>query len=64
MDTFLCVIGLVLIIEGIPYFAFPEKMKTFLLKLPLVPDRTLRIFGTAAVATGLMLIYIARKIIA
>jgi uncharacterized protein YjeT (DUF2065 family) len=63
MDTFLCVVGLVLIIEGIPYFAFPEKMKALLLKLPLVPERALRMFGSVAIAAGLVLIYIARKML-
>ena len=28
MEFFLCVIGMVMIIEGFPYFTFPEKMKS------------------------------------
>ena len=27
MEFFFCVIGMVLVIEGLPYFGFPEKMK-------------------------------------
>ncbi|MFH1103316.1 MAG: DUF2065 domain-containing protein, partial [Pseudomonadota bacterium] len=29
MDFFLCVIGMVLVVEGLPYFVFPEKMKSW-----------------------------------
>ena len=27
MESFLCVLGMVLAVEGLPYFAFPEKMQ-------------------------------------
>ena len=60
MKYFLCVLGLVLVIEGLPYFAFPDKMKEFLSKLPQIPDNTLRILGLVAIFIGLFLIYIAR----
>ncbi len=63
MDYFLSVIGLVLVIEGIPYFAFPDKMKSFLEKLPLLPNSSLRAFGMGAIITGLVLIYIAKKVL-
>lgn len=61
MKFFLSVVGMVLIIEGIPYFASPDKMKEVLLKLPLVPSRYLRFFGLSAVITGLFLIYYATR---
>jgi len=57
MKYFLCVIGMVLIIEGLPYFAFPDKLKAYLMKLIEVPDTTLRFLGTIAVITGLALVY-------
>ena len=60
MKYFLCVLGLVLIIEGLPYFIFPEKMKEFLGKLPQIPDQTLRIMGIIAISLGLLLIYAGR----
>ncbi len=60
MKFFLCVVGLVLIIEGLPYFAFPEKIKIFLLKLQNIPDSTLRILGLFAMMTGLILVYFGR----
>jgi len=63
MDLLLCAVGLVLVIEGIPYFAFPENMKQVLAKIPLLPTPLMRIFGMAAVAAGLVLIYISRRML-
>jgi len=61
MKFFLCVLGLVLVIEGLPYFTFPDKIKLYLLKLYQVPDGTLRILGFFSVAMGLALIYFGRS---
>ncbi len=33
MEFFLCVLGMVMIIEGLPYFAFPEQMKSWVGKI-------------------------------
>jgi len=63
MDFLLCVIGLVLVIEGIPYFAFPEKMKQVLAKIPSLPTALMRAFGMSAVGVGLILIYISRRLL-
>jgi len=61
MAYFLSVVGLALIIEGLPYFAFPERMKSLLEKLPAFPARFLRVFGVAAICVGLLLIYISKN---
>lgn len=61
MYYFLSVLGLVLVIEGLPYFAFPEKMKALMEKLPQIPNHNLRIFGITAITVGLLLIYISQK---
>lgn len=61
MKYFLCVMGMVLVIEGFPYFAFPSKIKAFLLKLPEVPDERLRIYGVASIAVGLVLVYFGTR---
>ena len=57
MKYFLCVLGMVLIVEGLPYFAFPDKIKAYLRKLTDTPDATLRIMGSIAVVVGLILVY-------
>ena len=48
-------------VEGLPYFAFPDKLKPYLLRLASIPDGTLRIVGALAVAVGLLLVSIGRS---
>ena len=57
MKYFLCVLGMVFVIEGLPYFTFPSQIKTYLRRLTEVPDTTLRILGAVAVTLGLFLVY-------
>ena len=45
MDYFLCVIGMVMIIEGVPYFAAPERMKLWMTKIIEMAPESLRRFG-------------------
>lgn len=61
MKFFLCVIGMVMIIEGLPYFAFPEKMKSWFNKILEMPDSALRKMGLALMLIGLGLVYIGNK---
>jgi uncharacterized protein YjeT (DUF2065 family) len=60
MSDFLCVLGLVFIIEGIPYFLFPERLKIYLVKLAQFPASTLRFLGISAMIAGLILLYFGR----
>ena len=60
MKYFLCVIGMVMIVEGLPYFAFPEKMKSWVQKLLLKPVGTLRKLGLVMMGVGLILVYMGR----
>jgi uncharacterized protein len=60
MEYFLCVLGMVFIIEGIPYFAFPDKVKSYIMKLQEMPDSILRVLGLSAIVTGLILLYLGR----
>ena len=58
--SFLTVLGMVLIFEGLPYFTFPEKMKVLMEKVPQIPTHWLRIFGIVAISTGLLIIYLSK----
>jgi len=60
MAYFLSVIGMVMIIEGFPYFAFPDKMKLWIVKVLELPDGTLRKFGFVLMVLGLFLVYLGR----
>jgi uncharacterized protein YjeT (DUF2065 family) len=48
---------MVMIIEGLPYFAFPEKMKFWIQKIVTTPEGSLRRFGVVLMALGLCLVY-------
>jgi uncharacterized protein len=61
MDYFLCVLGLVFIIEGLPYFLFPEKLKIYMLKIVALPPATLRFLGISSMIAGLILLYLGRR---
>ena len=58
MKLLLCLLGLVLIVEGLPYLAFPDTMKKWLQQIQQVPDNQLRIMGFLAMCFGLLLTYI------
>ncbi len=60
MEFFLSVIGMVMIVEGLPYFAFPDRMKTWIGKIIVSPSSSLRKFGLVLMVLGLGLIYIGR----
>ena len=61
MEYFLCVIGLMMIFEGLPYFAFPERMKQFMHFVLDQDDTTLRVMGAIAVVVGLIVVVVARR---
>ena len=60
MRYFLCVLGMVMIVEGLPYFAFPEKMKPWLQKIMETPVHALRRLGMVLMILGLLLVYAGR----
>jgi uncharacterized protein YjeT (DUF2065 family) len=60
MKFFICVLGMVMIIEGLPYFAFPEKMKRWMLQIQEMSDDALRRFGLLLMLGGLALAYIGK----
>lgn len=60
MNFFLCVVGMVMIIEGLPYFAFPEKIKSWLETINEIPENALRGMGFILMITGLLLVYLGK----
>jgi uncharacterized protein len=61
MDFFLCVLGMVMIVEGIPYFAFPDKMKIWVRKILDLPDFQLRRTGLVLMGLGLFLVFMGKR---
>jgi uncharacterized protein YjeT (DUF2065 family) len=61
VQDLICLIGLLMILEGVPYFILPNGMKRLMERIPRLPDRTLRVFGFAAMLAGLFLVYLGRR---
>ncbi len=61
MKLFLCVMGLVLVIEGMPYFISPKRMKDFLVQLLAVSEEQLRVMGLISMIIGVLLVYLGRR---
>ncbi len=61
MKFFVCVIGMVMVVEGLPYFAFPEKMKFVIQKVIEMPDKALQKFGFVLMLMGICLVYLGKR---
>lgn len=61
MRDLVCAVGLVLLLEGIPYFIVPRGMKNLIQQIPRFPDATLRWWGLVAMVVGLFLVYLGRR---
>ncbi|MDT8272784.1 MAG: DUF2065 domain-containing protein [Desulfomonilia bacterium] len=62
MDYFLCVLGMVCVIEAIPYIIFPHKMKEFALYMQTLPEKTLQLIGIIVAFTGIGILYLGRHL--
>jgi uncharacterized protein YjeT (DUF2065 family) len=60
MKFFLCVVGMVMIVEGLPYFAAPDKMKYWVQKVLETSNSSLRLLGLVLMTVGLFLVYFGR----
>ena len=61
MEFFFCVLGMVLVVEGLPYFGFPEKMRDMMRFLHEQDDMSLRIMGATLMTIGLLILFFARR---
>jgi uncharacterized protein len=60
MTDFVVAIGLVFVIEGLLFAAFPEMAKKALQSVIEAPDQFLRIVGISSAAIGVVLIWLIR----
>ncbi|MBU4527938.1 DUF2065 family protein [Hoeflea sp.] len=60
MSTFFLAVGLVLVVEGLAYALAPSFIRRMAEELPKLGDEQLRMFGVAALALGVGLVYLAR----
>ena len=60
MDFIVVVLGVVMIVEGVPWFLAPGGYKRLLMQLLPMEDSFLRLFGLALMLGGLLLVYMGR----
>ncbi len=58
LELIVLLIGAVLIIEGLPYFLFPDKIKLYLKKLFEMDEKSLRIIGSSMIIIGFLLVFL------
>lgn len=61
MKILVLLIGMVLILEGLPYVAAPEAMRDWLRKLSEFEPQQLRIVGLFAMTTGLIICWVVQS---
>ena len=61
MKLFLLALGLAMILEGIPYFLSPDKVKQLIQLLPGLPDTALRFLGLGIIILGLTLLFVSHR---
>ena len=61
MKLLISLIGMVLILEALPYVACPEAMKDRLRQLSEMDPGILRVLGLMALGGGLFLCYLAQR---
>jgi len=61
MKFLFTLIGLIFILEGLPYLTFPEAMQRWLQQLMEMKPAQLRIVGLFAVGIGLMICYVSLR---
>src|SRR5581483_3383357 len=60
MTDFLVALGLVFVLEGLVFAAFPDMAKRAMESVTHVPDQMLRVVGIASALIGLLLVWIIR----
>jgi len=61
MAFLIYIIGVIMIIEGIPWFLSPDKLKNWLSQLIETPEEILRVIGFGLMIFGLLLVYISKQ---
>ena len=60
MIDFLAALGLVFVIEGLVFAAFPAHAKRAMLSVMETPEATLRVVGIGSAVIGVLLVWLVR----
>jgi uncharacterized protein len=62
MKLFLMVMGMVFVVEGLPYFISPERWKEAISYILKMDYKTLRAVGLGMMIFGILLIYLGKNL--
>jgi uncharacterized protein YjeT (DUF2065 family) len=60
MIDFLAALGLVFVIEGLVFAAFPAHSRRAMQSVVETPDKTLRVIGIGSAVIGVLLVWLVR----
>ena len=60
MKDFIVAVGLVFVIEGLIFAAFPEAAKRAVMVMTQTPDQGLRVVGLFSAVLGLVMLWLVR----
>lgn len=63
MELLITAVGLVLVFEGLLYALFPGRLRAMMERLRELPDDQLRLLGTASLAAGVFVIWLAQVLL-
>jgi uncharacterized protein len=63
MGTILWAVGLVLVVEGLTYALVPSQLKRMMAGIMDMTNEQLRMAGTLALAAGVLVVWLATRII-
>jgi uncharacterized protein YjeT (DUF2065 family) len=61
LNLLLLILGAIMVIEGIPYFLFPAKIKNFYERLKVTENNVLRAVGFLMIVIGLLIVYLVKE---
>jgi uncharacterized protein YjeT (DUF2065 family) len=61
MSDFLAALGLVFVIEGLAFAAFPEAAKRAITAMTQTPDQGLRLVGIFSAVLGMAVLWLVRR---
>ena len=61
MKILISLVGVILVLEGLPYAAFPESMQRWMRQIVVMPPNLLRVLGFVSIGVGFALCYLAQQ---
>ncbi len=61
MKLLFLLVGMVMILEGVPYVAFPDSMREWLRKISEMKSEHLRMLGLLSMASGLAVCWFVQR---